>query len=294
MTTRIGKIGRLPKTTRDELGRRIEDNELGADIVFWLNGQDDVKRILAEQFEGRAITEQNLSHWKQTGHLDWLRLQETRDSARLLMEQADALDEVAPLRDLGERLARVLAAEMARLASALLEQETDPEKRWQRLCQINRELSQLRRQDDRAIRTAIRQERWEAENRRLTEEEEARKKKEAAERMIAKIKAPDKIQDLTEIYGGDAKAARIAPLLYSLRNDLPCDDSIEAINRDFAEPPPPAEPAPATPQSKRKTPVKPNKSKAIKHDRIQQIIADFEAGILESEIRKSMAPSHEA
>ena len=88
MTTRIGKIGRLPKAIREELGRRIEDNEVGTDIVFWLNSQDDVKRILAEQFEGRAITEQNLSLWKQTGHLDWLRLQEIRESARLLLEQA--------------------------------------------------------------------------------------------------------------------------------------------------------------------------------------------------------------
>jgi hypothetical protein len=290
MTTRIGKIGRLPKTIRDELGRRIEDNELGSDIVFWLNGQDDVKRILAEQFEGRAITEQNLSHWKQTGHLDWLRLQETRDSARLLMEQADALDELAPKRDLGERLARVLAAEMARLASALLEQETDPEKRWQRLCQINRELLQLRRQDDRAIRTAIRQERWEAENRRLVAEEQARKKTEDKARMYAKINAPERIESRAEGKGGGPQAIRLARLEYCLDHDLPCDDSLEAINRDFAEP----EPASATPQSKRKTPVKPNKSKAIKPDRIQQIIADFEAGILESEIRKSMAPSHEA
>jgi hypothetical protein len=95
MTTRIGKIGRLPKAIREELGRRIEDNEVGTDIVFWLNSQDDVKRILAEQFEGRAITEQNLSLWKQTGHLDWLRLQEIRESARLLLEQAHA-----PKRDL--------------------------------------------------------------------------------------------------------------------------------------------------------------------------------------------------
>jgi hypothetical protein len=273
MTTRIGKIGRLPKTTRDELGRRIEDNELGADIVFWLNGQDAVKRILAEQFEGRAITEQNLSHWKQTGHLDWLRLQETSDSARLLIEQADALDEVAPKRDLGERLARVLAAEMARLASALLEQETDPEKRWHRLCQINRELLQLRRQDDRAIRTAIRQERWEAENRRMTEEEEARKKKEAVERTVAEIYGPDTIQLYAEDHGGGAKGTRLARLVYRLRKDLPCDDSLEAIERDFAEP----EPEPATPQSKRKTPVKPNKSKAIKPDREQKLMADMEA-----------------
>jgi hypothetical protein len=40
----------------------------------------------------------------------------------------------------------LLTIELARLATALLEKETDPEKRWQRLCEVHRQLSQLRRE----------------------------------------------------------------------------------------------------------------------------------------------------
>jgi hypothetical protein len=65
-TTRVGKIGRLSKFIRNELGRRIEDGEPGKELVKWLNEQKRVQEMLKEQFGGRPITEQNLSEWKQT------------------------------------------------------------------------------------------------------------------------------------------------------------------------------------------------------------------------------------
>lgn len=68
----------MPKCTRDDLGRRIEDGEPGKEIVKWLNGLSGVQRVLREQFGGRPITEQNLSERKQTGHPEWLRHEETR------------------------------------------------------------------------------------------------------------------------------------------------------------------------------------------------------------------------
>src|ERR1700677_5022510 len=160
MTTRIGKIGRLSKDRRQELGQRIEDGQPGTEIVQWLNGQPDVQKILNEQFAGRPISEQNLSDWKQSGHAEWLRREEAREDARRITEQADDLDEAVPERNLSDRFAVVLASEMTRLAMALLEPETDPEKKWKRLCGIHRELSQLRRDDHRAVRTTLRQERW--------------------------------------------------------------------------------------------------------------------------------------
>jgi hypothetical protein len=46
---------------------------------------------------------------------------------------------------------------MSRLAFILLHKETDPEKQWKLLCQVNKELSRLRRDDDRAKRTAMEQ-----------------------------------------------------------------------------------------------------------------------------------------
>ncbi len=59
----------------------------------WLNTQPDVREILDAQFAGRPISEQNLSDWKQSGHLEWLRRQEAREAALRLVERADDLDE---------------------------------------------------------------------------------------------------------------------------------------------------------------------------------------------------------
>src|SRR5580698_9834832 len=145
MSTRIGKIGRLSKERRHELGQRIEDGEPGTDIVHWLNSQPDVQKILQERFDGRPVSEQNLSDWKRGGHAEWLRREEAREAALLLTERADDLDEAVQEARLSDRFATVFSAEMTRLALALLEEQSDPEKKWKRLCEIHRELSRLRR-----------------------------------------------------------------------------------------------------------------------------------------------------
>jgi hypothetical protein len=139
--TRIGKIGRLPKSIRDDLGRRIEDGEPGKELVKWLNGLSGVQRVLKEQFGGRAVTEQNLSEWKQGGHPEWLRQEETRSLVSKLTEQSDDLDEAADGQEISDRYASVLAVELIRQAMTRLEKETDPEKRWLIICEVHRELS---------------------------------------------------------------------------------------------------------------------------------------------------------
>ena len=49
MGARNGKIARLPRPSRDELARRIEDGEPGKDLVQWLNGLPAVQDVLKEQ-----------------------------------------------------------------------------------------------------------------------------------------------------------------------------------------------------------------------------------------------------
>src|ERR1039458_2541463 len=167
--THVGKIGRLPKSIRDELGRRLGDGEPGKELVKWLNGETRVQEILKEQFGGRPITEQNLSEWKQTGHPEWSRHEETRLFASKLTEQSDDLDEAADGMEISDRYASVLAVELIRQAMTRLEKETDPEKSWQIICEVHRVFSQLRRDDHRAGRTLIKRDRW---NREVEREEE--------------------------------------------------------------------------------------------------------------------------
>ena len=82
--TRKGKIARLPRAIRDELNRRLDDGEQGVRLVEWLNGLPEVKKVLESDFEGRAITEDNLAEWKNGGFLDWQAQQETLSLVREL------------------------------------------------------------------------------------------------------------------------------------------------------------------------------------------------------------------
>jgi hypothetical protein len=69
--TRTGKIARLPKNIREELNQRLDDGNQGARLVAWLNSLPEVQAVLARDFEGKAISEQNLSEWRKGGFRDW-------------------------------------------------------------------------------------------------------------------------------------------------------------------------------------------------------------------------------
>jgi hypothetical protein len=84
----LGKIARLPKLLREKLNRRLENNEPYAGIFSWLNGYVRVKKILAAQFDGVPISEQNLSEWRSHGYERWLKKQEPLACHRDLTEDA--------------------------------------------------------------------------------------------------------------------------------------------------------------------------------------------------------------
>ncbi len=223
-TTHVGKIGRLSKYYRDELGRRIEDGEPGKELVKWLNGEAQVQAVLKAQFGGRPITEQNLSEWKQSGHPEWLRREEARLFVSKLTEQSDDLEEATDHHEISDRFASVLAAELARLAMALLEEETDPEKRWQRLCGVHRELSQLRRDDHGAVRIALNRARWIREVAREKDAEHERLEKANKDRLIDLCFAPLHNQNMAGLFGGGESGKRMAELLHRIKFDLPLED----------------------------------------------------------------------
>src|SRR5260370_42103772 len=74
--TRTGKIARLPHAVRLELNRRLQNGEQGKKLAAWLNALPEVQAIVASEFGGKAIREQNLSEWKQGGYRDWQAQQE--------------------------------------------------------------------------------------------------------------------------------------------------------------------------------------------------------------------------
>src|ERR1035441_67884 len=99
--THNGKIGRLPKAVQEQLNRRLEDGEKGGSLAAWLNALPEVQAVLAAEFEGKAIREQNLSEWRRGGYKKWLWRQEGLEMAREMAAETGELqpDGAAPLTD---------------------------------------------------------------------------------------------------------------------------------------------------------------------------------------------------
>ena len=144
MRTRTGKIARLPGAVREELNRRLHNGSLGKEIVPWLNELPDVKRVLADLFGGRPISEDNLSEWRHGGFQDWLLQEERRVRIEQLARDYENLgaEEAARRRDarLQERIALEWMEELERLSTM-----KDRNERWKRLQRISQEMCCLQR-----------------------------------------------------------------------------------------------------------------------------------------------------
>lgn len=219
--TRTGKIARLPRQIREQLNRRLQDGELGARLVEWLNSLPDTQRVLTAEFGGRPISEQNLSEWKQRGYRDWERHQESRALVRELTHQSDELaDESAGL-EISHRLAALLSVELVQVTTTLLERSTDPQERWRQLRELLRELAQLRQEDRKAGWLALERARREVqEDERLEKKlkHEFHKKK---MKILAPIVAKSQLGRMADLFGGGEAGREVAAFVLEVQRDLP-------------------------------------------------------------------------
>jgi len=70
--SRVGKIARLPWRVRENLNRRLLDGEPARRLVAWLNRLPEVRAVLRRDFDGRPVSDQNLSEWKHGGFRDYV------------------------------------------------------------------------------------------------------------------------------------------------------------------------------------------------------------------------------
>ena len=252
--SRTGKIARLSKPIRAELNRRLDDGEKGTELVDWLNGEPEVQAVLKWQFQGRPINEQNLCEWKQGGYADWLRHQESCDLVRRLTEQSEDLEATAGDFSVSDRFSTLLAAELARLAEALLEEITDPRERWQRLRELLQELGRLRRDDHQAARLQMDQKRWERETEHLDAQDRDREIAEEKRRATAPIWAALQVPSLAQAFGGGEKARGIAALITEITHEL-TPGTLTGRGR-----PPQPSPPPLQPDQSESNQIKPNQA----------------------------------
>jgi hypothetical protein len=180
---------------------------------------------LKEKFGGRAITEQNLSKWKQCGHPAWVQGEEVRAFAADLSEQAKGLEEAGP--GLHDSFASVLTARLVHLAMRLADEAEDPEKQWAHLCGALRQLSRVRRDDHRSVRVGIAQDRWERQVQGEELAEIERMKEEGKKKIIDKCYSEMDIPAMAEAFGGGRYGKVMAEMLHRIKFDMPLDDLLE-------------------------------------------------------------------
>lgn len=201
--TRNGKIARLPRVIREELNQRMDDGETAEKILPWLNRLPEVKSTMAAQFAGAAINKQNLSEWRLGGHQDWLRHRQACEFLGQVRERAEDLDQEAGGEPISDRLASVLASELAAMAQLMMSEAADAGERWKRLQELLAQLSRLRRGDHRAmkLKEQKRAQRREEERAELAEQVEQKKKEEErkAQAPLMAALVADSLKMLKEI-----------------------------------------------------------------------------------------------
>ncbi|MEP6670757.1 MAG: hypothetical protein ABJF10_16485 [Chthoniobacter sp.] len=145
-STRTGKIARLPQAIRQRLNERLADGEPQQLLVAWLNEMDTIQERLEELFEGRPITEQNLSDWKQGGFLDWQRSQEARGLVLECLSEVEELGNEIGEEALLDRVTTMVAVVLLRLFREAATAESGPQQR-QAVLELAREMARLRRGD---------------------------------------------------------------------------------------------------------------------------------------------------
>jgi hypothetical protein len=156
--THNGKIGRLPAVIQQQLNRRLDQRERGRPLANWLNSLPEVQAILAAEFAGRPIREQNVSEWRKRGYQEWLRSREARVTAENV---------VAEIRELQPPGAPPLADQMAVWVTAryllavrkLAEKSAEGELQLKLLREFSQDIVAMRRADHSAARLKLEQER---------------------------------------------------------------------------------------------------------------------------------------
>ena len=119
--------------------------------------------------------------------------------------------------------------------STLLEEEKDPEKRWSRLKEMHRELSQLRRDDHRALRARIERKKREQEEIAAAEAEDRRMQEAHKSKLIRSLTSPLETKvtgEMLEALGYGDMGEKVAKLAHLIKADKPWKEYADKIFKD--------------------------------------------------------------
>ena len=213
MNTRCyrSKIGRLPFAIRNELNERIRDGAQGQELIDWLNGLKETKRILRDMGgasrpgEPRpAINAQNLTDWRSTGYKDWLEDQNDADRIRRLAEVSQTLATAA-----GGNVAGVgCSIATAKIMDALESADDD------KIADLAKALVQLRSSENAAQKVALAEEKNAIQKEQL-ELNRAKFERDTTRLFIKWAQSKDAVALATDKrLGSDEKTERLGRLMF--------------------------------------------------------------------------------
>jgi hypothetical protein len=209
MRAGTGKIARLPREVRDELNRRLDDGEEGAALLHWLNGRPGTLKAMQDRFAGQPVSKQNLSDWRQGGHLEWQRQQEALDLAGRLLEDAEDVEKLATDGPLADRLAELVAVSLGHLLQAATRLPDGPEKTGAVL-KSARELIRLRRADRDYERAQRERKDWQRKQEEQEKCDLENAEQERKDRLLAPIRLTERRQILGLAYSMDGRGEEAA------------------------------------------------------------------------------------
>lgn len=146
MSTRNGKVARLPLRVVHELNLRIAENERGRELVAWLNSLPEVRKVLDAEFDGRPIREQNISEWRKGGYRDWKLQEDARRMVPLVvLEACEFKTKVSG--HLTDHMSVWLAGHLMAVVRRLAASEHDDMEKWKLLHAACADIVALRRGD---------------------------------------------------------------------------------------------------------------------------------------------------
>ena len=210
MNTRCyrSKIGRLPFAIRNELNERIRDGAQGAELLEWLNGLKETKRILREmggrQSPAAPVNAQNLTDWRSTGYKDWLDDQKDADRIRRLAEVSQTLAAAA-----GGNVAGVgCSIATAKIMDALESADDD------KIADLSTALVKLRASENAAQKVALAEEKNAIQKEQL-ELNRAKFERDTTRLFIKWAQSKDAIALATDKrLGSDEKTERLGRLMF--------------------------------------------------------------------------------
>jgi len=223
---RESRIARLPREVREQLNRRLDEQQESNGLLDWLNGLPEVQALVASEFGGRLLAPEDLCDWTENGYRDWVAHRRASEDAQWLASDVEHLQPAgaAPLTDL---LARYLTAQYVVATKAAVRQAGGQPVDLQTLRTLSGNLAALRRGDQNAEWISIERARLELERRKCQEQIEeiclawAKQPENQKKFTVPGLSQKEKDRRFREIFG-------LAPTPENIEESVP-PDGREAI-----------------------------------------------------------------